>query len=478
MKKLILLFLFLLLLGCCGVVYENLAKEGEVRTMGAVSDISAEALADKYDKADDIKNKYKLENTALKMIAKNDPKDMVRVTVGNETAELGAVGEFEPSVKISRWDEVSFKIKPTGLDNIKSKDKKLSLDKNKIKFDTPKVEYNLYDLPTSEELPEGGFEFEVILKERPTNNVVEFEIEAEGLDFYYQPALTKEWQSGWNEEYQREVVVSDTDVKDLDGNILIHRPENVVGAYVIYTSEDKTNWVGGKSYKTGKMGIFYRPKIIDSIGIWCWGKLNVDIEKRSLSVEIPQEFLNNAVYPIRHAAGLTLGFAGIGVSTYNWGGVNYIVFTQKTSTSDVGNVDTLHHYLNNDDNGAGNLKIALYTDSAGNATNLIDYTNNIAVANNFLGWKSDNGTQAAPIAGTTTYHIGFIHDVINMNWFYDTVASGLGYVGYQNVGSFTLPNPANPETGWSGVMKMSSYVTYSAEVVAEEIRPGQNIFFD
>jgi hypothetical protein len=92
----------------------------------------------------------------------------------------------------------------------------------------------------------------------------------------------------------------------------VNRPENVVGSYVVYASENKINWVGGKEYKCGQVGFIYRPRIIDSAGTEVWGDLH--IENGILSVIIPQEFLDKAVYPVRHAAGLTFGYTTDGGS--------------------------------------------------------------------------------------------------------------------------------------------------------------------
>ena len=80
-------------------------------------------------------------------------------------------------------------------------------------------------------------------------------IKSKGLDFFYQPPLTQ---------------------KEIDEGAF--RPENVVGSYAVYASEQKTNYVGGKLYRTGKVGHIFRPKIIDSAGTEVWGKLNIDTE--------------------------------------------------------------------------------------------------------------------------------------------------------------------------------------------------------
>src|SRR3990167_10358387 len=212
---------------------------------------------------------------------KSDPKDEIKVFIGDDKQP-----NFEPQQKIERWsNEVncSFRL----IHNEVAPN--LTVEGDKIIWAGEKIEAHFYDLGISGEHPEGSREFDVILKEPPKTNVVEFTLETKGLDFFYQPELTQE---------------------EIDqGNI---RPENVVGSYAIYASENKINYVGGKEYKCGKVGHIFRPKIIDSAGteVWC----DLHIENGILSVTIPQDFLDKAVYPVRHAAGLTFGYTSAGAS--------------------------------------------------------------------------------------------------------------------------------------------------------------------
>ncbi len=234
-------------------------------------------LQEKFNQSP-LNQKYTLEGNFFNMTGKDDPKDRIDVKIGSET-------EFEPKMKIERWDnEVNFSIKL--IDN-ENGTPTINFDNNKIIWDKGNKKVNFYDIPIITNNPEGGYEFEVILKEKPISNKIEFVLETKGVDFFYQPELT-----------QRE--------KDR-GAI---RPENVIGSYAVYASENKINYVGGKEYKAGKIGHIFRPYIEDSEGNWTWGELR--IENGILSVTIPQEFLNNAIYPIRHATGLTFGFSGVG----------------------------------------------------------------------------------------------------------------------------------------------------------------------
>jgi len=213
--------------------------------------------------------------------------------------ELGNLetDDFEPTAKLKRWgDETYIKVSYPTTKKIKPKQ-----EGKKLKWKDDKVEVHFYPLEPIEfeetdgkgikhkikQLEEGGFEFEIILKEKPATNKMVLDIETKGLKFYYQPELTQQ---------------------EKDNGAF--RPENVVGSYAVYhetqTKFFKTEEEGNK-YKTGKAFHIYRPRIEDAEGHWVWGELHYDEQAGTLTSTIPQDFIDNAVYPIRHAAGLTFG---------------------------------------------------------------------------------------------------------------------------------------------------------------------------
>lgn len=293
MKKLLLIILLFSLTGCSNTV-----------DLSAASDISATALKNKYDNAAEIKSKYILDGASLKKTDiknpeldkyKGEPKDEVKITIGDKVVGLGAEGDFKPNIELKRWNEVGFKLKTDNLlKDVATKDKKLKFKGDKIKFDTPKISFEMYDFTEGE----GGYKYIWYLNEKPATNKIEFEIESEGLDFFYQPALTEEFQNGYSEEFEKDIFVTETQVKDLEGNVLVGRPENVVGSYAVYHStKGGMNDIHGKEYKAGKAFHIYRPHIIDAEGKETWGILH--IENGIYSVEIPRDFLDTAVYPIK-----------------------------------------------------------------------------------------------------------------------------------------------------------------------------------
>jgi len=346
---------------------------------------------------------------------KSDPKDEIKVFIGDDKQP-----NFEPQQKIERWsNEVncSFRlihneVAPT-----------LTVEGDKIIWAGEKIEAHFYDLGISGEHPEGSREFEVILKEPPKTNVVEFTLETKGLDFFYQPELTQE---------------------EIDqGNI---RPENVVGSYAIYASENKINYVGGKEYKCGKVGHIFRPKIIDSVGTEVWGDLH--IENGILSVTIPQEFLNTATYPVRRAAGLEFGYHTAGASSVN---VTSEYDSGHSQTGAAGNLTTVTVYTKRGGETDSAFKGALYLVSDRSKIEVGGET----VISTGPNWLDSTGFTASISA--VGYYITFGINTISTTFYFDTVASA-----NRLTQSFTYPNFPTTGITLSSSREVSIYATYTA----------------
>ncbi len=232
--------------------------------------------------------------TYIKKI-KDDPRDRLEVEIGDAKQ-----AEFYPQLKIKRWDnEVNASFRLLGDTGTQVK------EGDKVKYKSAKREAHFYEL-------EEASEFEVILLKKPDKNIIEFSVESKGLDFFYQPELTQE---------------------EIDNGA--YRPDNVIGSYAVYHSGNPINYVGGKLYRTGKAFHIYRPRIEDSDGNWVWGEL--EIKNKKMTVTIPQEFLDKAVYPIRHAAGATFGYTtpGSSFTAINSSGDAYgSLFTGAAGTAD------------------------------------------------------------------------------------------------------------------------------------------------
>jgi len=443
MKKIIVLVLFLFVITGC-----QSSSFG-----GGKNEITAEKVSNKFNTSE-IKDKYKLENGNLKRAVKDNPKDKIEVEIGNVRGLLGAgEDEFTPDVKISRWDdEVSLTLHPKMLDSVLTKDKELTFEDEKVVFTTPKIEYQLYNIATSTEYPEGAFEYQVDLKEKPDTNIVSFDIETKGLDFFYQPELTaEEIAEGAN------------------------RPDNVIGSYAVYASENKINYVGGKEYKAGKVGHIYRPKVVDSKGTEVWGDLKIDTDKGILSVTIPQEFLDKAVYPVMHAAGLTFGYTSAGVAERLIASIgccpNYLnnQHSNPYTTTEAGTVTSLSGYVRTTDATHGEIDLGFYeVDSNGsNSHDLRTSSGHFDIGGTSTTWKT---------ADVTDYVFTASNDyMVAVKGSLNSSGSGNVYIAYdtatidvyfgQTTGASSAQNLANPlnDNALSfSDEKYSLYATYTA----------------
>jgi len=433
--------------------------------------ISSEKLQTKFNSSVELKQKYSLENSSFKRIAKANPKDKIEVTVGDDTpvVQKGLVGgllgktdkDFTPKVKISRWDdEVSISLTPK-METVATKNKDVVIDGEKIKYKNgAKSEMDFYELPVSDVNPEGGYEMEWVLNEKPTTNKVEFNIDTKGLDFFYQPALNIEMAS------------STCTATDCGGS---HRPENVVGSYAVYASEQKTNYVGGKEYKTGQVGMIYRPKIIDSAGTEVWGELH--IENGILSVTIPQEFLDKAVYPVRHAAGLTFGYTTVGSSIQTFSNESLSTGNGDGFLAEAGTATSISMYARASSiSYPWTMQLGIYTKDSDTVASYVANTSSITLDSLTPDWKTSNLTSSASISASYYHLFSFGYGEIYWRGVYYYDSGGTLEPWSYSASHFTWPSPiTNTVTGTK--RKYSIYATYTAAEEEETSTPTDDIIW-
>ena len=92
----------------------------------------------------------------------------------------------EPKVVFSKWNgEVQLGMKYAKIQAVGAR----SLN-NRIEYKDIKEEMHAYPLEKGEGMEDGGFEIEIVLKDKPDTNTFDFTIDgAEQLDFSYQPFL-------------------------------------------------------------------------------------------------------------------------------------------------------------------------------------------------------------------------------------------------------------------------------------------------
>lgn len=332
---------------------------------------------------------------------------------------------FKPRMKIKRWDnEVNFSvglISAHGGNHAYVSDKVMWSDGHGVsasfyRFKTP---------DSSFELP-AQLEFEVVLASKPATNTIEFSIETKKLDFFYQPPLTQdEIDDGWE------------------------RPKNVIGSYAVYHS-DKV----GDKYHAGKAFHIYRPFAIDAEGREVWCDLHIDVGSKLLTITVPQDFIDDAVYPIVVDPTFGVNPASPGSSSVQID-VSKMYGSLFTSPS---NIDTAQ-------------KFTAYTGSAYGSTiyikgcfvlhsNLNIITNGVGAASAGFttnGWHdSVFGTDPEP-AQSTDHVLMVIGSAGGCKLYYDSGDTNQGH--YDATNSYT--SPTNPTDAVHDNNKYSIYCTYT-----------------
>lgn len=147
---------------------------------------------------------------------------------------------------------------------------------------------------------EETFVFDLVLKKKPQSNILVFPMKSEGLKFGYQPFLTQE---------------------DIEQGTI--RPPNVEGSYAVYHINKKNN-----EYMTGKAFHIYRPIAEDALGNKAWCSLYINPEITELVITVPQQFLDEAVYPVMIDP--DLGHTAIGGS---WTSIATTADTQRAGSA-------------------------------------------------------------------------------------------------------------------------------------------------
>jgi hypothetical protein len=360
----------------------------------------------------------KINNTYISKIDSN-PMNTIDIEIGDSKQPV-----FMPQLKLMRWDnEVNLSLRLiTDVEQVET-EKDGIISTNNIRFyDTGKA-----------------YEFEITLKEKPSSNVISFTMQTKGVRFEPQPTELTQWEKNHN----------------------CFRPENVKGSYAIYTAEHKLTIAGGKEYGTNIVGHIFRPELVDAVGTKVWGVLNIDVKAGLLTVTIPQKFLDKAVYPITHAAGLTVGYETAGTSTL---GVAANRWYAGYLTSDLI---------------TGNFKVSKLTASVlAGAVNykgfIVDHDDQTIMADGISGAVADSANWSQHWQNITyatnpvflsgyPYDIGLICDG-SVNFYYNVV--GGYYVIFDTSNNYSSPtDPTDRDYGLG--YHVSIYATYTSLVTGQ-----------
>jgi len=291
-----------------------------------------------------------------------------------------------------------------------------------------RMEYKLGDI-TAFIKPKINNEFDIdfILESKPDTNIFIYKIDgAEDFDFFYQPELT-----------QQEIADS------------ADRPDNVVGSYAVYHKTKANHRVGSTNYATGKAFHIYRPKVIDANGVERWAELSY--KNGILSVIIPQNFLNGAVYPV--VVDPTFGYESIGATI---AGIGDDIVGSEFSLAESGKITSMSLFIYDNFGSFGNAyKMGIY-DTSGNFQ--AESEAGTVPSNFYQDWVTNNFTTPYSINNGNWVLVAFSN---NGGWGmkYDSGETGQGYRDIDGTWS-TFDDPA---TFTSEDRKYSIYATYTAD---------------
>jgi len=383
-----------------------------------VAGITPQAVAIDPKLTPELAARYTLSGETLTQKSVADPLNGPAVEIGDSKKP-----DFYPQLKISKWEnEVNFSARFVDNDPTAAR---VDLSTNVVKYVKPTHEVHLYDLGFDEDT--GGFEIEVLLPTKPVSNVFERMLQTKARNFVYQPPLTAE--------------------EIAEGCV---RPDNIVGSYAVYHSTRKNNRAGSRSYKQGKAFHIYRPKAIDNNGVEVWCDLSIDAQAGTMTVTVPQKFLDTAAYPVM--VDPTIGYSGTPGST-GFLGANALYGILDTAVED-GTCTSMSFYTNNA-SFAPNIKgVMVQTSDHTIITNGVTDAHALTAA---VGWDSSNFSTSPSITNGSEYGMSAVPDG-TWGYGYDT---GTGAVGLQD-SSNSYTTPTDPTDYANANRLIGIYATYTA----------------
>lgn len=243
------------------------------------------------------------------------------------------------------------------------------------------------------------FQFNVTLNQWRGISSFSVNIQRVNLEFYYQSPLNEELNVS---EY---TFVNATHAMN-GTEVLVYRPENVVGSYAVYCNYQNNQ------YGTGKVFHLYRPLLIDANGNRLWGTLNVT--DSVLTVSANATWLQNAVYPV--VVDPTFGYTTAGAS-YEDGDAANVKFGCQYACSEAGILQSITAYLYNDV--SGTLYTAIYSDSSDTPSTLLETQSRSCTATvDWFTWTGYTTTLEA-----TNYWLTLCRGSNYLEFHYDTAST-------------------------------------------------------
>ena len=219
---------------------------------------------------------------------KDPEKEVYRLKIKGEDVIVGdeSAVEFKSKVKLKRWgDECSIDVEFEPDEIIVP-----VIEDGKLKKKKPGDYEVIFDYDDE------NFHFDFLLYKKYKADFIEMPVNFEGLKLTKQLPLT-EIQEKVMRKAPTAVTITETQAIDVDGNVLVERPEHIVGSYSVFHATKKNHILGQKNYGCGKAFHLYRPKAIDDNGVEHW--IEMEIADGILKLNVSDDwFKSEAKYPI------------------------------------------------------------------------------------------------------------------------------------------------------------------------------------
>lgn len=369
---------------------------------------------------------------AKKEITTSGVKEITEIT-STKQYEVEDLGDVKPKVKLGGSDITKY------VPNINASfyDDEFFLNfnrKDKIVTDEPaklsngKVSQTVNNNTDEYYLDaDGNFKWDIVWNSKPDKLKLEWDIEhTGGIRFVYQGELTPE--------------------EIAEGCL---RPENVVGSYAVYCNK------ANNKYKTGKLCHIYRPFVIDANEKKEWCKL--EIKNKKLTIDLPEDFMDSAVYPVRLDP--TFGYTTPGLTYATLDGTakpNGSIY--NTYTASAGDTITKFSVYCRYEYTA---EVAAYTIVTSDLVTRLGTATSITGGAS-AGWVDSSAISEAMAAGTV-YGCAFGTPSGVMRFYYD---SDTGYAKRHNSAG-ALPSSWTTDATLDRIY--SIYATYTAGAVGSDI---------
>lgn len=267
------------------------------------------------------------------------------------------------------------------------------------------------------------FDIDFTLDAPPESNVFAYQIDgADDLDFFYQPPLTRRR----------------TKAK--------RAPRRSVRMRRAKTKRDHIE--GETNYGTGKLFHIYRPKATDANGSSTWAELSY--ADGVLSVTVPQDFLNNATYPL--TVDPTFGYTSAGASLTTTA-ANTVKGSVYLSSS-AGAIDSISFYTKRFSSSFHpSAKGVLFSSTGTIIANGI--SPGVSEDDDTLQWRTTTFSPTPIVSASTNYALGHITNDFG-SFANDTAAS----TGFSAGNNYTTPTDFSVSLDSN---KYSIYATYTAD---------------